>query len=669
MTGPLSLVVICTAIVAAIIGGPWALVYIPVYVLVTLPGWPIGRALFGRHPGAWVTGALVGYGLTSVAFWAVLALDVPSAASFFLAWAIVTTSTWTLVRRRDALVVLSAWSARDARALILLLLLVPAVFVMPYKNLGARDAEGNQYYRAYFTADFIWHTALTAELMKYDMPPINPYLGDRSIQYYWTYFLVPAVVAQEGPSGLEDVELVLKANALLSGVLFVGALILATWSASRSTTGTVIAILLGVLAVSTEGVYMMWHLAVERGRSLTFLRYYNIDAISAWRFNGLRVDSLVRSMWYNPHHSMAAGLGLLAMPVAGAAGVEAPIGAIVVAGLALALCTTINPLIGGLFSLIYGGVILVDAFRARRLRPVFNHASAALLVGLAVAWCIGNEMVEGAENVVQYGFDGLARNSPIATLAISLGVILIPALLALWPPSKLLRPAWPSVAGLVTGLLVFYFVRISRDAAYMGFRGGQLLQVAMPGLAAVFFARLMSWNRAVCAGVAAILIAAGTPTTLIDTFNAQDIGNHYMGPGFKWTITLTREEQDAYRWLRTQTEPNAIVAMDPVAHGRETWSQLPTFAWRRVAAAKPISLMAVPDYELRTQLAHTMYADPSPERAARIARELGIAYVFIGPDEVRANPRQGIAKFDRRPDLFRPVFSNARTRVYEVGRP
>jgi hypothetical protein len=53
---------------------------------------------------------------------------------------------------------------------VLLLLLVPAVFAFPYKNLGARDAEGNRFYRAYFTADFIWHMALTAELTKYSMP-------------------------------------------------------------------------------------------------------------------------------------------------------------------------------------------------------------------------------------------------------------------------------------------------------------------------------------------------------------------------------------------------------------------------------------------------------------------------------------------------------------------
>ncbi len=131
---------------------------------------------------------------------------------------------------------------------------------------------------------------------------------------------------------------------------------------------------------------------------------------------------------------------------------------------------------------------------------------------------------------------------------------------------------------MILGLLVFYLVRISRDAPYIGFRAGQLLQLALPGLAAVFFARLAQRSRALAAAAATLLIAIGLPTTLIDDFNAQDIGNHEMGPGFRWTIMLTPEEQEAYRWLRTQTPPKAIVEMDPVAHGRETWSQLPTFA-------------------------------------------------------------------------------------------
>ena len=671
---PVSIVAICIGIVAVIIAGPWALAYIPLYVLATVPGWPLGRALFGRHPAAWVSGALLGYALTCVAFWAVLALRIPSAVTFVLAWALVSAATWMLVPRREPLVPLPAWSPPEARTLVLLLVLVPAVFVLPYKNIGARDAEGNRFYRAYFTADFIWHMALTAELTKYAMPPVNPYLGDRTIQYYWTYFLVPAVISEEGVGGLREIEHSLKVNALCSGVLFIAALVVATWAASLSAVGTAFAIVLAVVAASAEGLYAWWE-SFSRGEPLESLTNLNIDAMSNWRFKGLRVDSLVRSMWYNPQHSMSAALGLLAMPIAGAAGVSAPIGAIVLAGLALALSTTFNPLIGGLFSLIYGVVVVADAIRAQQIKPVLQHAIAAGLVGLAVVWCVMNEMVEGAAAVVLYGFGGNARNRPVATLMLSLGPLIVPAVLGIWLPWRLPRRAWPAVAGTMLGLLVFYLVRLSVEDSYIGFRAGQLLQLALPGLAALFFARLWPLDvargrrwRAAAATIAVALLVVGLPTTLIDTYNAQDIGNRRMGPGFNWTITLTPDEQDAYRWIRRETPRDAIVQMDPIAHGRETWSQLPTFAWRRMAAARPISLMDIPDYTERSRKAHRIYAERNAETAAELARELGIDYIFIGPAEQQRNPVASLAKFGKREDLFTPVFANATTRIYEMRR-
>ena len=659
-----SILAVCTGLVAVVIAGPWALVYIPLYVLATLPGWPLGRAMFGTHPAAWVAGALLGYALTCLAVWAVIAMRIPSAATFAAAWAISSAATWMLIKRREPVVVLPALSTPDARTLVFLLLLVPAVFALPYKNLGARDAEGNRYYRAYFTADFIWHMALTSELTKYAMPPVNPYVGDRTMQYYWTYFMVPAVISQEGTGGLRDIEHSLKVNALCSGVLFIAALILATWAASLSAVGTAFAVVLAVVAASAEGLYAAWDLYAH-GRSMAELTDMNIDAMSAWTFSGLRVDSLVRSMWYNPQHSMSAALGLLAMPVVGGAGAAAPIGAIVFAGLALALSTTFNPFIGGLFSLMYGAVVVADAMRIRQLKPVLHHAAAAALVGLAVGWCVSNEMVEGAAGVVEYGLRGYAQNRPFATLMMSLGPLFVPAVLGLWPPRRLPRQAWPAVAGAVLGLLVFYLVRLSVEGSYIGFRAGQLLQLALPGLAAIFFARIWSRRVAAFAAIAALLVI-GLPTTLIDTYNAQDISNRGMGPGFRWTITLTPDEQEAFRWIRRETRRDAIVQMDPIAHGRETWSQLPTFAERRMAAARPISLMDIPDYTELSRRAHRIYAERNPEAAAKLARDLGIDYIYIGPAEQQRNPTSALAKFARRSDLFEPVFENAGTRIYAV---
>ncbi len=158
--------------------------------------------------------------------------------------------------------------------------------------------------------------------------------------------------------------------------------------------------------------------------------------------------------------------GLLAMPVAGAAGVAAPLGAIASAGLALALSTTFNPLIGGLFSLVYGAVIA----RGRAARRVscarlLRHAIAASACrrsgdvvrrqryGRRRRGCRDLRLRRARAqraNCHAWSFSRPAARSGAARLVAA---------------SKLRAAHWPSVAGTILGLLVFYLVRISRDAA------------------------------------------------------------------------------------------------------------------------------------------------------------------------------------------------------------
>ena len=65
----------------------------------------------------------------------------------------------------------------------------------PFSRVGETE-EGKRRYRAYFTADFLWHVALTAELAKADPPIRNPYLERRALNYYWAYFVPPAMIAR-----------------------------------------------------------------------------------------------------------------------------------------------------------------------------------------------------------------------------------------------------------------------------------------------------------------------------------------------------------------------------------------------------------------------------------------------------------------------------------------
>jgi uncharacterized membrane protein len=106
--------------------------------------------------------------------------------------------------------------------------------------------------------------------------------------------------------------------------------------------------------------------------------------------------------------------------------------------------------------------------------------------------------------------------------------------------------------------------------------------------------------------------------------------------------------------------------MDPIAHGRETWSQIPTFAWRRTAAARPISLMNMPEYTERSRKAHSIYSGRRVDAAAILARELGADYIFIGPVEQEGNPAVALQKFGTREDLFQIVFANAGVSIYRV---
>ena len=71
-----------------------ALAYTLIYLAAVAPGIPIGLRLFGaRHAAGWVSGALIGYGLTQLALWAVIVLDLASTVAFVAAWLLLTIAT------------------------------------------------------------------------------------------------------------------------------------------------------------------------------------------------------------------------------------------------------------------------------------------------------------------------------------------------------------------------------------------------------------------------------------------------------------------------------------------------------------------------------------------------------------------------------------------------
>ena len=641
--------------------GPAGLAYVLGYAAACAPGLPVGFALFGRHHAAgWIAGALAGYAITAVALWVPVQLGVANAPSFVACWIAVGLVSWAGARRLTVRAPLPAWSRRDSLALIIVLLAVPALVWQPFRNIGGIDAEGSRRYRAYFTADFLWHVALTAEIARAEAPPRNPYLASRPLNYYWAYFVPPAVGSRLGL----PIAACLTINALIAGLLFVAAIFLATWSAVPRAGPAALATLAALLAASAEGLAALWRIW-ERGQALERLRYLNVDAVTAWFHRGLSIDGLPRSLWYTPQHAAACALALVALQVPARAAPGTP-SAGLLAGLYLGLALIFSPFLGGSFCLIYGLTAVWIAARAPGSFAASLHTTvpAVLPVGIAFAWCVASGTFEGAGGSVAIGLSRLAAAAPVVAPALALGPLLALAL----PTPFFGRPfrIEAAIAGVAVGFAMFYFVTLTAEPVWIGWRAGQILLVTLPALAATTLAGLADrGRRAFATVILAAALCAGLPTTLIDAYNAQDIGNSAMGPGFRWTVVVPADAQAALEWIRRNTPRDAVVQMSIAPRGRETWTLVPSFAERRMAAGQPISLLRIPDYERRSALADEMFRGTDAQQAALLARRLGVDYVYLDRVEREAFGEAALAKFSDA-EFFSEAFRQGTAAVYAV---
>ncbi len=525
----------------------------------------------------------------------------------------------------------------------------------PYANLGRADAEGNRYYRAYFTADFLWHSALAFEVGKFSLPPRNPYLTPRAMNYYWTYFLLPATAAElvpPSPAGFVDLQRYLKANAILSGLLMMGALFLVVRSAVPSAGPAALAVALAVLAASAEGLYAIIDL-VRRGAPLAALSDMNVDAVTAWFFNGLRVDNVpaIALVHASAHHRRRARSGrLVRRDLRRIGGID---------GRHRRSRTRARA--GDDDEPAARRLLLAGLRRGRRratpsARAGSGHASRSTpIAAVPVAARRSLGMDEQGDGRRRLGAPGRPLQHRGAQPGHHAGA------LARANPRPRARRRPPGAAcgvdgrsgsrcaGIILGLFLLYFVRIS-EASWVGFRAGQILLVSIPILLARTLVIAWSAHRPRCSR--AVILAIGLPTTVVDTWNAQDIGNRREGPGFRWTLWTTPDQQRAFAWIRANTPATAVVQMEPMVRGREHWTLIPSFAGRRMAAGLPISLLPQPEY-LRAVGAREddLRDDQRQPRRRRRRGACRIDYLYVDATDAQAYP-DGVRKFDEHPNAL-----------------
>lgn len=643
------------------------------YGLGILPGVLLGGALFDNKPARWAAGALLGYGLLSVAFWIPIAIGRPGLDSFVFVWlmlVLLCNAARSACGKGPSLIQLPEWTKRDTAALLLMLHLVPLLVGSPFARAGERDDAGTRYYRAYFTADFVWHMALTNEVARFEPELRNPYIATERLHYYWTYFLPAAAIATRGQAGATGhVESTLKITAMMTAIALLAMVYLVAWAATGRRWAAMVATAIAVLAPSFEGLYALNELR-HTGQPLDSLRDLNIDAVTRWAptIQGLRVDNLPRAMWWTPQHSASCGLGLIAvLAVARQAIIRWP--GILLTGLALGLSVTFNPLLGAIFCAVYGATLAWDAASGKLpIAGLLRHALAVVPVALALWWCVAAGMSAGAD-ALSFGLHEYARRAPFTALFLSLGGVLIPAAIGLLPSRHVpFRPVVPALIALMLGVALMHFVTIT-ESSWLGFRAGNVVLVTVGMLVArglvVAYQRS---GRFLALTFAAIVFLAGVPTSAIDWYNARDLENRRMGPSFLWVIPFSADQQAGFEWVRRATPPGAVVQFDPIVRARQNWSGIPTFTGRRMVAAIPISLLPEPHHQELSTRVHRIFTELPPEAAHADASAMGIDYLWIDEEDRAAPTAAALDRLLARPDLFPPSFRQGQTIVLGVAR-
>jgi hypothetical protein len=431
-----------------------------------------------------------------------------------------------------------------------------------------------------------------------------------------------------------------------------------------------------VLFTSFEGTQQLYAFWI-RGRPLERLRALNIDAISNWQFGSLKVDGLQRVLLYQPQHATAWSLSLSALVMLARARDDAGFRINLLAGVLLALALLVSPFI----AVMVGSCIAIHQLVTLAARALWKKLAAGALAGglpVAMAVVVTNllEYVDrsGGQLVYVGNLNPLAAHNTVVGIFLSFGPILLAACAGTLTAIHR-RAHHFGVLGIIVAVAVFFYFFVDvvdHQHAYVGWRAGHLLFIAFAPL--VGFAWQELWaagrvTRAATAVAALLLTVAAAPTTIIDLYNSQDTGFRERGPGFNWTEIITRDELQALAWIKSYTPEDALVQPDPIRGADRgesgTWAYMPAFGERRMAAGMPISMIPIRKYQEASARVERVFRAADAEQAYRMATDLKLEYVYIGPEEDRVYP--GLRdRLDAAPLRFRPVFRNNSVAVYKV---
>jgi hypothetical protein len=642
-----------------------------IVVWFSVPGVLLGWRLYGVRPGGWTAALLAGpawgYVLSGLVLLALWAAGVRSFRILMVAPIPAMVLVWP-ARALAGSLNPPEFTRNDLKAVAFVLLAVLAIVARPYSQVGIDLPEGRAY-RAYFTADFVWAMAVTAEVSKGDMPPRNPYYMNDSLHYYWLMHLLPAV-EHRAAAGAVRLEQILLVNGLWASLMFGGFFYFflrhfvdRSWAAALAAIGV-------LLCSSFEGAERLWW----TGATLDQLRSVNIDAVGNWFYQGMKIDGLHRALFWQPQHLIGYLLGFSALLLLVEARDTSKTGLLFLVGIFLSLAMLLSSPAAAMLAAVaaaYEAIRLIQARAWKAFVPCAMAAAipigAALLLGTVLQYV---DTRSPGNPLVTFGVNSLATHRVWLTIFLNFGPVAIVSVLgaiaAAWQGS--LGRFVPVFITIVVSAAFYTLVDVpDHGGVYVAWRASHLIFMALAALCG--FAFQAWWEqggfaRWTMATLATLVGVVALPTVLIDIYNAQDVGNRADGPGFKWTVILTPEEVAGLDWIKQNTPLASRVQNEPFSRNRDAY-YVTAFAERRMSGGLPTGLIPLKKYEDVSARIRKMYQAESAVEVHEQALGLCVDYLLVGPPERAAYPKLSLL-LENSPHLFAPAVRNGILDVYAV---
>lgn len=671
---PIAVAAIVLAEAAVVFPHPLLLVLVAASLWTAAAGVAVARALFGAadtgRVAAWLVGPAIGFGVSVAGMFVWWALGVQGwlaiVAGPVFTWAL----AWWIGRISPPALRLPTFGARDVTVAALIVLLVPLITWAPYDHVREPVADGEAY-RAYFTADFIWAMTVTSELARGDVPPVNPFLHERPLNYYWFSHLLSGAIYRNLGGGKISAEPVILVNGLLFGIAFVMFAYALVRATGASPGASAFAIVCAFCANSYEGADMIR--SVLSGHvPWSEIANTNVDAVTRWFYKGMAVDGLQRLLLYQPHHLTGYALALAALWLVAIADDVTAVGVALGAGALLALALLFSTFGALIVSMAVGLTYLVRLVQQRALSRAWMCAvlgGGPVLLGVLATSALGyTDNRYGSLLLV--GLNPVATHNAVRVWIMSFGPLLLGAAASLTRPRWILYEGTAPVTLVVSATAFWFFTNVPDSGdVWVGWRSGHMLLLAFAAMSAAWLTEAWQWRRARAAiiGGLALFVIPAVPTVAIDVYNAQDITNRTEGAGFPWTLVVTPAEREALEWVRRSTPADAVVQVDPGTRGGAHWSYIGAFAERRMIAGLPVSMTPIRPYqEASDSVEWDVFRTTQPADCHASARLLGIDYLFIGQPERRWY-RSTIEAMRSHSRLFPVVFQNQAVTIFRVA--